>query len=81
MYLCHGYLPSALIKITIVSIDKNIYRPIAIATISPKMLESVLLLKYSEYLTTCDNQLGFKANHGTDMCIKYIKIINLILQM
>ena len=29
-----------------------------------KLLESVLLLKCSDYLTTCDNQFGFKASHG-----------------
>ena len=44
-------------------------RKIAIATITSKLRESVLLLKYSDYLTTCDNQFGFKASHGTDMCI------------
>ena len=76
MYLSHGYLPSAHIKTTIVPIvknkagdlsDSNNYRPIAIATITSKLLESVLLLKCSDYLTTCDNQFGFKASHGTDM--------------
>ena len=48
--------------------DSNNYRPIAIATITSKLLESVLLLKCSDYLTTYDNQFGFKASHGTDMC-------------
>ena len=55
MCLSHGYLPSALIKTTIVPIvknkagdlsDSNNYRPIAIATITSKLLESVLLLKF-----------------------------------
>ena len=82
MCLSHGYLPSALIKTTIVPIvknkagdlsDSNNYRPIAIATITSKLLESVLLLKCSDYLTTCDNQFGFKASHGTDMCIYTLK--------
>ena len=53
--------------------DSNNYRPIAIATITSKLLESVLLLKCSDYLTTCDNQFGFKASHGTDMCIHTLK--------
>ena len=53
--------------------DSNNYRPIAIATITSKLLESVLLLKCSDYLTTCDNQFGFKASHGTDMCIYTLK--------
>ena len=64
MCLSHGYLPSTFIKTTIVPIvknksgnlsDSNNYRPIAIATITLKLLESVLLLKCSDYLTTCDN--------------------------
>ena len=55
----HGYLPSTLNKTTIVPIvknksgnlsDSNNYRPIAIATITSKLLESVLLLKCSDYL-------------------------------
>ena len=59
MCLSHGYLPFALIKTTIVPIvknkasdlsDSNNYRPIAIATITSKLLESVLLLKCSDYL-------------------------------
>ena len=55
MCLSHGYLPSALNKKnTIIPIvkdnsgnlsDSNNYRSIAIATITSKLLESVLLLK------------------------------------
>ena len=78
----HGYLPSALIKTTIVPNVKNKaadlsdsdnYRHIAIATITSKLLESILLLKCSDYLTTCDNPFVFKASHGTDMCISTLK--------
>ena len=47
--------------------DSNNYRLIAIATITSKLLESVLLLKCSDYLTTIDKHFGFKASHGTDM--------------
>ena len=69
MCLSHGYLPSTLIKTTIVPIvknksgnlsDSNNYRSIAIATITSKLLEPVLLLKCSDYLTTFDNQFGLK---------------------
>ena len=82
MCLSHGYLPSTLIKTTIVPMvknksgnlsDSNNYRPIAIVTITSKLLESVLLLKCSDYLTTCDNQFRFKASHRTDMCIYTLK--------
>ena len=50
MCFSHGYLPSALIKTTIVTIlknksanlsDNNNVRPIAIITITSKLLESV----------------------------------------
>ena len=82
MCLSHGYLPSALIKTTIVPIVKNKsgnlsysnnYRPIAIATITSKLLESILPLRCSDYLTTWDGQFVFKASHGTDMCIYTLK--------
>ena len=83
----HSYLPSALIKvipIEIVQIGKNkvsllaifrtaITRPMAIATMTSKRFESVFVLKCSDYLTTCDNQLGFKASYGNDMCIYTLK--------
>ena len=80
--LTHGYLPPAMIETTIVPIVKNKsgnlsdssnYRPIALATIVSKMFESVLLLKCAEYLSTSDNQFGFKSSHSTDLCIYTLK--------
>ena len=62
--LSHGYLPPAMIKTTIVPIVKNKcgnisesnnYRPIALATIISELLESVLLVKCEDYLSTCLN--------------------------
>ena len=59
--LSHGYMPSDMIKTTIVPIVKNKcdnlsessnYRQIALATIISKVFESVLLLKCEEYLFT-----------------------------
>ena len=52
--------------------DSN-YRPIALATIVSKMFESVLLFKCAEYLSTSDNQFGFKSSHSTDLCIYTLK--------
>ena len=80
LFLCisHGYLPTDLIETTIVPIvkikfgnlsDSNNYRPIALATIVSEILESVLLMKCSDYLNSCDNQFGFKSSHSTDLCI------------
>ena len=83
-YLCvfqrdfHSYFPKSLLETTIVPviknkcgslIDCNNYRPIAIATITSKLLESIILLKCEEYFFTSDNQFGFKAGHCTEFCI------------
>ena len=50
--------------------DKDNYRPIALTTVLSKLLESVIVQKYSEELnnTSC-NQFGFKRKHSTDLCI------------
>ena len=45
--------------------DSSNYRPIALATIISKMFASVLLLKCAEYLSTSDNQFGFKSCHSS----------------
>ena len=37
------------------------------------MVESVLLLKCVEYLSTSDNQFGFKSLHSTDLWIYTLK--------
>ena len=49
--------------------DCNNCRPIAIATITSKLLESIILLKCEEYFFTSDNRFGFKAGHSTEFCI------------
>ena len=73
-----SFLPQSLLETTIVPViknkcgsltDSNNYRPIAIATITSKLLESVILMKCEEYLFTSDNQFGFKAQHSTEFCI------------
>ena len=78
LFLSHGHLPLKLIQTTIVPIIKNKcgnisssnnYRPIALATIISKLLESILLMKCEEYLCTSANQFGFKMAHGTELCI------------
>ena len=49
--------------------NSNNYRPIAIATITSKVLESLILVKCEEFLYTSDNHFGFKAGHSTEFCI------------
>ena len=79
-FLSYGHLPPKLIETTIVPIIKNKcgnisssnnYRPIALATIISKLLESILLMKCEEYLCTSVNQFGFKKAHGTELSILY----------
>ena len=87
--LSHGYLPTALIETTIVPIvknksgnlsDSNNYRPIALATIVSKILGSVLLIKCGDYLTSSDNQFGFKSCHSSDLCIYALKQLIMVIQ-
>ena len=74
----HSYLPKSLLETTIAPVIKNKcgrltgsnhYRPIAIATITSKLLESIILLKCEEYFLTSDNQSGFKVGHSTEFWI------------
>ena len=83
----HGYLPKSLLTVVLVPIVKNKagnvnsidnYRPIALSNIFSKILEIIILGRIEDFLTTNDNQFGFKKKHGTDMCIYTLKeIVNL----
>ena len=53
--------------------DSNKYRPIVLLTIVSKMLESILLLKCVEYLSTSYNQFAFELSHSTDLCSYTLK--------
>ncbi len=50
------------------ALDK--YRHIALASILSKVLEKILLDRLNVFINSTDNQFGFKAKHGTDLCIK-----------
>ena len=74
----HSYLPKSLLETTIIPViknkcssltDCNNYWSIANATITSKLLESIILLKCEEYFFTSDNQFGFKAGYSTEICI------------
>ena len=80
--ILHQYLPDEMLVVQLIPLIKNRlkdqsdpgnYRPIAITTISSKLLESLLLSRLKEYLTTTDNQFGFKTQHSTDTCIYLLK--------
>ena len=74
----HSYIPKSMLDSIIVPIIKNKcgdisaatnYRPIAVSNILSKVLELVILFRIEHYLSTTDNQFGYKRKLGTDMCI------------
>ena len=80
--LAHVYLSPTMIKPTIVPIvkiksgnlsDSSNYRPIALTTIVSEMIESVLLFKCTEYVSTSDNPFGFKSSDSIELCIYILK--------
>jgi len=80
--LMHGYLPKEFMLSAILPIiknktgdtsDKGNYRPIAKVTSCSKLFESILLDIVDDYLSTTDNQFGFKSNHSTDLCLFTLK--------
>ncbi|ELU16585.1 hypothetical protein CAPTEDRAFT_97653 [Capitella teleta] len=88
-FFLHGFLPDSMISVVLIPIVKNKvgdinskdnYRPIALASVLSKVVEMVLLNRLDGYLHTCDNQFGFKNNHGTDQCIYVLKeLISIVL--
>lgn len=84
MMISHNFLPSSLSKVILSPIvkdktgnisDKDNYRPIALATVSSKILERVILNRCKLNLTTSDHQFGFKQGHSTDMAVFAFKEI------
>ena len=76
--MIHGIVPDSMLSILLVPVLKDKagrvscmdnYRPIALASILSKVVERILLDRITGYLSSCDNQFGFKPKHGTDMCI------------
>ena len=81
-FILHGYLPKSIIFSCVTPVlkdkagnasDMSNYRPIALTPVLSKVLERMILQKTLQYLTTCDNQFGFKSNHSTDLCIYALK--------
>ena len=82
----HGLMPHAMMHNIVTPIikdrnkdvtDYNNYRGIALAPISSKVLEFVILNRYEDILNTSPNQFGFKKSHGTEECVFALKeVIN-----
>ena len=76
--LVHSHLPSKLtdpVRIPLIKnkngslSDKNNYRPIALACITSKVFEKLLLNRCEDKLVTTDAQFGFKPKHSTDLAM------------
>ena len=91
----HGIIPSSCLRSIIVPIVKdnskdlknvNNHRPIALATTFSKLFECFILHQIEPFLTTADNQFGFKTGHSTNMGVFILKhrvlvcMLNMILQ-
>ena len=81
-FVVHGFLPNPMMTVLLVPVLKDKagkvgsstnYRPIALANILSKVVERIFLTRIQKFITATDNQFGFKANHGTDMCIFSLK--------
>ena len=80
--LVHGRVPRAMLKSVMILIvknknkhitDKENYRPICLANVFTKGIENVLLSRLHNWLSTTCSQFGFKAKHGTEMCVFILK--------
>ena len=56
--------------------DMDNYRPITLTTVTSKLLEILILERFSSQLNcSSNNQHGFKAHHSTDTCVFIFKQI------
>ena len=77
-----SFLPVGFMESVIVPIVKNArenisskdnYRPITLTSTLSKIIEKIILARYSSLLQTTENQFGFKSNSSTDLCIFSLK--------
>ncbi|CAH2104113.1 unnamed protein product [Euphydryas editha] len=80
--MCHSYLPSDLMRTIVVPIIKNktgdvadqcSYRPISLATVIAKVLDSLLDERLGSLLQLHDAQFGFRNHLGTETAILSLK--------
>ena len=78
----HGYQPKDVLLGTIASIPKNSkgnvcngnnYRGITLCSSFSKLIDIVMVMRYSELLNTSEMQYAFKKNHSTVMCTLVLK--------
>lgn len=80
--ISHSHLPDALMKTVVVPIvknkngdisDRNNYRPISLATVIAKVLDSLLSTQLDKYLNLHHNQFGFRPGLSTETAILCLK--------
>ena len=79
----HGFMPSCLRDCVLIPVPKknkdvtssSSYRPIALASSISKILEHLILTKFSSYLHTSPLQFGFKPGFSTSLCTGVVKNI------
>ena len=83
-FLIHGFLPDTVMTVVLVPVIKdkaggisckNNYRPIALASITSKIIAKIILNRIEDLLDTHPNQFAYKSKHGTDQCIYVLKEI------
>ena len=81
-FFVHGFLPPSMLSVLLVPVIKDKvgklnssdnYRPIALASVMSKVIERILLSRLERWISSADNQFGFKRKHGTDLCIFALK--------
>jgi len=53
--------------------DSDNYRGISLSSIFGKILDLIVLSRYTSQLLTSDKQFGFKAKRSTNMCTMVVK--------
>ena len=79
----YGFMPSCLRDCVLIPVPKknkdvtssSSYRPIALASSISKILEHLILTKFSSYLHTSPLQFGFKPGFSTSLCTSVVKNI------
>ena len=80
--LHHGCVPENLLLCTVIPISKstrksmynsNNYNEIALSSVLGKVLDKIIINKFSSVLVTSELQYGFKPDHSTTKCIFVVK--------
>ena len=53
--------------------SKDNYRPTVLTSTLSKIIEKLILARYSSLLQTTENQFGVKSNNSTDLCVFSLK--------